>query len=168
MPETDSTSTDAVTGGQAPSTETVDSLPEWAREKLTKANNEAAKYRNEKNDAVNTAKAALTAEFEQKLSEKDTAYTELQGQLSAKSLELLKLQVALDLDIPSKKAVKFAALLSGTNEDEIKASAADAKDLFGAVEVKDRPTDPSQGSGNQSIPLNGDPILEAITRAVRA
>ncbi|ERB55492.1 hypothetical protein N806_31220 [Rhodococcus sp. P27] len=171
-----STSTDEGTGApagtvqettqQSADTQTVDSLPEWAREKLTKANNEAAKYRTEKNDAVNAAKAAVTQEFETKLAEAQAKHDELTGKLSARELELIKLRTALDLDIPSKAADKFASLLQGTNEDEIKSAAQDAKALFGSLVSNDRPTDPTQGSGNH-MPLNGDPILNAIKRAVR-
>jgi hypothetical protein len=161
-------STDPAATGQVPDApQTVDSLPEWARTKLTEANREAAKYRTEKNDAVAAAKVALSAEYDAKLTEAADKYTELEYKLSARELDLLKLETALGLDIPSTKAKKFAALLTGTTEDEIKASAAEAKELFGGLNTPDRPTDPSQGSAN-TLPLNGDPLLAMVRKVVGA
>ncbi|MBM4592062.1 hypothetical protein GS454_01380 [Rhodococcus hoagii] len=149
--------------------ESVDSLPEWARAAITKANNDAARYRTEKNDAVNAAKALLEPEYEAKLTGAQEAHEETKSQLAAKTVELLKLTTALDLEIPSKSAVKFAALLSGTTEDEIRSHAEEAKALFGGVSTSDRPTDRSQGSGNTTpLPLNGDPLLDAVKRVVGA
>ena len=39
---------------------TEDVLPQWARDEITKANNQAAKYRTEKNDAVEAAKKEVS------------------------------------------------------------------------------------------------------------
>ncbi|GAB4584409.1 hypothetical protein [Nocardia sp. IFM 10818] len=169
MPETQAASTDTTpaTTSQEPVAQTVDSLPEWVREKLTKANNEAAKYRNEKNDAVSTAKAEAVTEYEAKLAAEAEKYSVLEQQLSDKALELVKLHAALNADIPGPSAIEFASLLQGSTEDEITAHAKTVKALFGKTETKDRPTDPTQGSGNV-LPLNGDPLLEMVRRAVGA
>ncbi|KZM68838.1 hypothetical protein [Nocardia terpenica] len=168
MSETQAASADIpVTTSQEPVAQTVDSLPEWAREKLTKANNEAAKYRNEKNDAVSAAKAEALTEYEAKLAAEAEKLAALQTKYTAKELELLKLKAALTAEIPGQSAIEFASLLQGGTEDEIATHAKAVKALFGKTETKDRPTDPTQGTGNV-LPLNGDPLLEMVKRVVGA
>ena len=158
--------TDPAQVATIPVVENVESLPEWARNSLTKANSDAAKYRNEKNDAVNTGKAQVAQEYEVKLTEASTAHDKTKADLSVALLENVKLKAALANGIPGESAVEFAALLQGSNEEEIGTHAKTVKALFGKTESKDAPTDPSQGSGNNTLPLNGDPLLNAVKAAV--
>jgi len=146
----------------------VNSLPEWAQEKIREANREAAKYRVEKNDAVANATAALQAEFENKLSAAAEETRKAKEDLEARTLEYNKLLVALESRVPSDKALAFASALQGVTEDELKSHAKQLKSLFGNVDGKDLPIDPTQGTGSNPLPLNGDPLLAAVKAAVGA
>lgn len=128
---------------------------------------EAAKYRTEKNEAVERAKAELTAEFEKKIAEKDSVVAELQAATSAREVELLKWKKILESGIPSEDVFTVAELVQGSDEESVSESVARVKSLIGKAPVKDRPVDPSQGSGNH-LPLNGDPLLESLKRVVGA
>jgi hypothetical protein len=128
---------------------------------------EAAKYRSEKKDAVAAAKAEVFKDYEVKLAEKDTALAEAQGQLSARGLELLKLKAVLAEGIPSEDVQEVAALVQGNDEESVSESVKRVKALLDKGPVRDRPVDPSQGSGND-LPLNGDPLLETVKRIVGA
>ena len=150
--------------------ESVDSLPDWAREKLTKANNEAARYRTERNTAVEEAKAALTAEHTVALEAATAATGEVQDKLTRSELDLAKIKAVLGLEVPIDKVLSIAELVKGDTEDEVKAHAQSVAGLFagGAVAPVVRATDPSIGTGAvASIPLNGNPILDAIKKAVK-
>ncbi|WP_280350351.1 hypothetical protein [Nocardia abscessus] len=146
--------------------ENVDSLPEWARNKLTEANHEAAKYRVEKNNAVTAAKAEVAAEFETKLADEQAKYGILEQNYAKQAAQLLALEVAIDAKVPHDKTKDFAALLKGETEDELRSHAETLKGLFGKTDTKDRPVDPTQGTGN-TMPLNGDPILNALKETLR-
>jgi len=164
--ETPTPSTDAGTTvteqGQAPQTET------FSREYVEELRRENAKHRTAKAEAVDAVKAQLTQEYEAKLAEKDTAYAELQNQLGDAWVELEKVYTAIDAKVPSEKVRAFAEILKGSDPDSIKESAKSAKELFGGFGKADAPTDPTQGSGGGHLPLNGDPILNAIKKAVGA
>lgn len=150
----------------------IETLPEWARNAITKANAEAAKYRTEKNDAVAQAVAAKEAElkshYEPKLSEYLKSQTDAQVAMSAKDIELLKYQTAIKVGVPTESIATFAGLLQGSDEATLTSHAEQVVALFGGGFNKPDPAvDRSQGSGN-AIPLNGDGILEALKRAVGA
>lgn len=146
-------------------------LPQWARDQITKANNEAAKYRTEKNEAVEAAKARVAEEFNGKFAELEAQLNEAkQGESSAR-LEVLKLKAAINAGIASDKAVQFADLLKGENEEELVSHAEQLKGLFTTAEkpepTKDRATDPSQGQGvSPATPLNGDKLLNDLLRVI--
>lgn len=130
---------------------------------------EAAKYRNEKKTAVEEAVSKLTTELEQKLAAKDVEIAEATTNFSSRELELEKLKIAMRAvdQTAASRAEKLAELLKGSTEDEILSSAESAKELFGGF-VKNSPAvDPTQGSGGGVIPLNGDPILQALKAAVK-
>ena len=61
--------TTADTGQEPQTTDTTDQLPDWAREKLAKANAEAAKYRTRAKD-TEQAKAAEFEAYKQELGKK--------------------------------------------------------------------------------------------------
>lgn len=129
---------------------------------------EAAKYRTEKKDAVEAAEAKAKTEWEAKINEQIGKNTELEGKLGAAGIELTKLRVALALNVPSDKVLAFVEILKGSTEDEITSSAASAKELFGGFKTTDPATDPTQGSGGGALPLNGDPLLNALKKVVGA
>lgn len=146
-----------------------DTLPEWAREKLTKANNEAAKYRTEKNEAVEAAKAEVTASFTSKIEELEAQIAEAKNEGDKSRHEVDRLKVTIESGIAADKALSFADLLKGNNEDELRSHAEELKKLFTTVEEPKSTasaTDPSQGQGGNHLPLNGDPLLDAITGIV--
>lgn len=145
----------------APQTET------FSLEYVQSLRQEAAKYRTERNDAVASARAELTDEFESKLNEKDSAFAELKSELSAREVELLKLKAILAEGIPSEDVLTVADLVQGSDVESVSDSVKRVKSLIGKAPSKDRPIDPSQGSGNH-LPLNGDPLLDALKRIVGA
>lgn len=132
---------------------------------------EAAAARVAKKDAVDAAVAALKAEHAQALADKDVAYTELQNELGAAWIELQKVYTSLDAKVPSEKVRQFTAILQGTDEESIGASAKANLELIGGFDTK--PTapnffDPTQGRGGKDpIPLNGDPILNAMKSVLK-
>lgn len=126
---------------------------------------EAAKYRTEKNDAVAAAKAELAANYDRAIAAKDSEFEALQNEVSARELELIKLRAVLAANIPSEDVLEVVTLVQGNDEVEISESVNRVKALIGKNPPKDRPIDPSQGSSN-SIPLNGDPLLESLKKIV--
>lgn len=141
-----------------------EALPDWAREQLTKANREAAKYRTEKNEAVDAAKAEAEAAFRERIEGLEAQIAEKESEGSAARTEVDRIKAALGAGISSSKVVSFAELLRGDSPEELSAHAEELKQLFGTdqkSEESHKATDPSQGSGNH-LPLNGDPLLAAI------
>jgi hypothetical protein len=126
---------------------------------------EAAKYRTEKNEAVERIKTDLQGQFEAQLAAKDSEFGELQSELSARQVELVKLKAILAAGIPSEDVMTVAELVQGDDETTVSESVERVKSLIGKAPARDRPVDPSQGSGN-SIPLNGDPLLESLKKIV--
>lgn len=163
--------TPAVTpeGTPAPVVDPLKPEPKLFDEAYVKSlRDEAAAARVAKKDAVEAAikeaKEAHTAE----LAARDVAYTELQNELAGARLELEKLFVTIDAKVPSEKVRQFAAILQGTDAESIGASAKSSLELIGGFETRSPAFDPTQGFGGRpaDMPLNGDPILEAIKKAV--
>jgi hypothetical protein len=138
---------------------------EWYEGELRKVRAEAAKYRTAKNEAVDAAKAEVAAEWQAKLDAAEKAHGETRAQLSKSEVDLLKVRAALDADVPAKSALKFASLLQGTTEEEIKAHAEEVRGLFGAASGRVPAVDPSP-TGAGAIPLNGDPLEDALKSAL--
>ncbi len=126
---------------------------------------EAAKYRNEKKTAVDEAKAAKDAEWQAKLEAQLGETRQLSENLGDAWVELAKLYAALDAEVPTPLVREFAGLLKGSDEDAIRGSAESAKKLLGFTSTFPA-VDPTQGTGGGVIPLNGDPIIDALKRAV--
>lgn len=130
---------------------------------------EAASARIAKKDAVEAAEKALKDAHAAELAARDTAYLELQNELGAAWIELEKIQTSLDAKVPSDKVKQFVSILQGEDKDSIQESAKSALQLFGGFDSKTPAFDPTQGSGGRNpMALNGDPILDAIKRAVGA
>jgi len=94
-------------------TEGVDSLPKWARDRLTKANNEAARYRTGLRDAEAKLAGAKTPE------QFEAAVAELRDGNARLERELLVERVARKAELPQE----LAELLQGDTEDALKAHA---------------------------------------------
>lgn len=171
MTDTNPTPNDAANaaqGGTQAVANTVQELPQWAQTKISEANAEAARYRVERNEAVETAKAALQAEFDEKLTASAAETEVVRNDLSQAQLETSKLKAALEAGIPASSVLQVAELLKGDDEAALRSHASELKKLFGTTETQP-PIDPSQGSGGTNhLPLNGDPLLAAITKAVGA
>lgn len=135
------------------STETVessevtpeDAVPEWVREKLTKANNEAAKYRTKAKEAAQQAQYEADEKFGSQIKELTDEKAAAVAELENARLETTKLKAALSVGIPGESASEFADLLKGSTEEEILAHAEKVKELFGASAKPARATDPTQG-----------------------
>lgn len=128
---------------------------------------EAAKYRTEKNEAVERAKAEVIKDYEAQLSDKESAFNQIQTDLSERSLELLKLKAIVSEGIATSDILDVLALVQGTDEATVSESVKRVKSLMGKAPERDRPTDPSQGTGNnEPLPLNGDPLLKKIMEIV--
>lgn len=139
-------------------------LPQWARDQITKANDQAAKYRVEKNDAVEAAKAEVEKDYTTRLEELQAKFDASQETVNSERHEVDKLKAAIEAGIANDKVLDFADLLKGENPEELKSHADKLKSLFTNNEQKSEKqaaTDPTQGQGN-SLPLNGDPLLNAL------
>lgn len=144
-------------------------LPEWAREQITKANNEAAKYRVEKNEAVEAAKKEVTDSFTEKIAELEAQIEAEKLETNGSRTEVAKLKAAINAGITADKVETFAGLLKGETEDELRSHAEELKSLFTTDEQPKsvKATDPSQGQGASSAtPLNGDKLLTDILKIV--
>lgn len=159
--------TPTTTEVDAPAQEAAPKAETFSAEYVQQLRDEAARYRTEKRAAAERAKADAVKDFESKLSEKDSALNTLQDALSDRTVELNKLKAVLAAGIASEDVLDVAALVQGTDEDSISESVKRVKSLIGKAPEKERPVDPSQGSGNY-LPLNGDPILETVKRMVGA
>lgn len=138
----------------------------YSQEYVTELRDEAASHRIAKNEAVTAAKAAADQEWQAKLDAATATHTETQGELSKSQLTLLKLTKVLQAGIPSDSALDIAELVKGEDEESISESVKTVKALLGKNPSKDRAVDPSQGSGQGDIPLNGDPILDKLKAVV--
>lgn len=129
---------------------------------------EAAAARVAKKDAVDAAVKAANDAHQAELASRDTALAEAQNELAKAQLELEKYRITIESNVPSDKVAAFVNILQGNDVDSLKASAAAAYDLAGGFKsAKSSAFDPTQGFGGRDpLPLNGDPILDALKRAV--
>ncbi len=117
--------------------------------------------------AKTETRAAVIAEYEPKVTERDTQIADLTTQLSDKSLELLKLQAIVNAKVPVEQIEDVYGLVQGTDEDTVSASVKRVQALMGSNPPAPPATDPSQGrGGDHVIPLNGDAITNAVLTAI--
>lgn len=128
--------------------------PQWARDALSKANSEAARYRVERNEYKQQLDSALD-----QLKALTDSKTAVEQTASTASLELQKLLIALDAGVPGDRARSIAERLQGSTEDELKADAQKLISDFGlnAPATPTRATDPSQGRGVDQQPIANTP-----------
>jgi hypothetical protein len=130
---------------------------------------EAAAARVAKKDAVDAAVKELTDKHVAELAARDVAHTEVQNELASTQLELTKIRTTLEAKVPSDKVLAFVEALKGDDDESIATSVQANLALFGDGLKGSGPAfDPTQGSGGrkQDLPLNGDPILDAVTKAL--
>lgn len=130
---------------------------------------EAAAARVAKKDAVDAAVKELSEKHSAELAARDLRNTELQNELGGAWIELEKVYLSLDAQVPNDKVRAFIEILDGTDRDSIGESVKSRLELVGGFDSKSPSPafDPSQGRGGKPpLPLNGDPILDAISRAV--
>ncbi|ASZ72806.1 scaffolding protein [Mycobacterium phage Drake55] len=126
---------------------------------------EAAAARHAKKDAVEAAVNELKDSHARELAARDTAYTELQNELGKAWVELEKIHTSLAAKVPSDKVLAFVEILQGSDKESITESAKKNLELIGGFDRKPVPGfDPTQGFGGrkEDMPLNGDPILNAM------
>lgn len=139
-PEGSGSATENASAAEAKS---VAELPQWAQDQLSRARNDAASYRT-------------------KLRETEAARDSLQSSLDAeaakaKALEVerddaklfgLKLDAALEAQVPGDALKVFADRLRGSTPEELKADAETLKKSGFGVQATGRATDRSAGLGN--------------------
>lgn len=151
----------------APAPEATSQQETFSRDYVESLRAEAAKYRVEKNTAVDAAKASVIKDYEGKAAERDVKFSELETNYATAQLDLLKLKSVLEADLPISDVLEVVALVQGTDEESVKESVNRVKSLLGKSPAKVLATDATQGSGS-TVPLNGNPVLEILKRAVGA
>lgn len=134
-------------GGDRDSADDGDLSPEDLRAELSKVRREAAKYRTERNELRPLAEKARQAEEANKteLEKAQEKLAALEAENSEVKLTALRSRVASDKGVP-------AALLSGSTEEELTASADALLEFAGAkkeqTKAKGAPYVPSVGRGS--------------------
>jgi hypothetical protein len=140
----------------------------FSRDYVESLRAEAAKYRTEKGAAVDAAKAEVIKEYEAKAAEFGEKLTATETDLSSSQLELLKIKTVLGAGIDRSDILEVVALVQGSDEESVSESVNRVKTLLGKAPAKVVASDPSQGQGSADIPLNGNPVLDILKRAVGA
>lgn len=137
---------------------------------------EAAKYRTEKAGAVEAAKvdtrAEVIKEYEPQLADKNSEIATLKADLSAATVENLKLKAVLGSEgVDASDVLELVDLVQGDDEESISESTKRVLKFYSKQDKdpKSPPFDPTQGhGGGGAVPLNGDPILNILKAAVGA
>lgn len=124
-------------------------LPEWVQKELTRARNEAAKYRTQRNDLQDKLKDAKSPE------DIEAATREYVEKVEALERELARERVAREFNLPNELAER----LRGDSEDELKADAR-ALQKF-ARPARGGSDDPKGGLDPSTEPDAFDPKAEA-------
>lgn len=147
--------------------------PEALRAELTRARQEAARYRfrarefsdDETYKRAKDAVAALEKAENEKKTETQRLTEEKEGLLhraSSAEQDLVRLRVALGVGIPSDQADEFASRLRGDSEDDLKKDAEQLARFFSpATSTPARRGDRSQGAGADAQPP-ADPLQAAL------
>lgn len=163
--DTTTPNTPAPTPGPAP----VAQPETFSKEYVQELRGEAARYRNEKKDAVEAARAALNDEWTRKHEATAADNGRLSLELGDAWIALQRLYSAIDEGVPTDKIRSFADMLKGNDAESIGASAKSAKSLFGGFQTNPGAVDPTQGSGGQNVPgLNSNQLLDDLKRIVGA
>lgn len=144
--------------------QSVEELPDWAQKQLKKAQTEAAKYRNRAKETHQEGRSEAESEAQEAYSKLQTDYENVLFRASSAEDQLTRYRVAVNSGVDPSKVDDFAARLRGDSEEDLQADAEKLKETLGISGEAPAPKpDPSQASGgNGSMPLNGDPILDAV------
>jgi hypothetical protein len=135
---------------------------------VQKLRDEAAGHRVKAKEAGDAARAEVIKEYEGKMAEKDTAFTELSQTAKADSEMLLKLNAVIAAKIPVDDIADVVTLVQGSDAESISESVARVKSLLGKAPAAVSAVDRTQGTGGGTIPLNGNPVLDMLKNAVGA
>lgn len=114
-PSTEGTPTKETPTGEKPDDDGTDELPKWAREKLTKANAEAANYRTRLREAEKKLEGAKNPE------EFEKAIAEFKAQNAGLEANLLRERVARKFNLPEDLAVRLRGATAEELESDAKA-----------------------------------------------
>lgn len=148
-----SDSVEPTTAEAPPATKTNSDLPDWARQQISAANQEAANYRVQLR-TEQQARQALEEQVSTLAAEKaaaSTTATSVQGDFD-------KLVTAIQAEVPIDKVFSFAKTLKGDSESELQSHAAELKAMFGLSNAPSPAVDRSQGLGGGSV--NSDPASQ--------
>lgn len=117
-------------------------LPDWAREQISKANEEAATFRVRLRAEEKTRKS-----LEDSVASLSAEKSEATSDFALVKADLDKLKTAIQAEIPHDSIFTFAKTLQGSTPDELSAHATELKSMFGA-NAPVRAVDRSQGRGS--------------------
>ena len=145
----------------------ADDLPEWVREKLTKANKEAARYRTEAKANADAVKRLAEIEEAQKSEEQKVAERLAAAEKRAAELE----QRATLATVAADTGVSLE-ILSGPADNSEEAVRAYAQLVADAIKKAGEPRapklDPLQGVGASAPPIPTSPGLGTLRAAYEA
>lgn len=145
------------------SSSSSDDISDRARKLITEANNEAAKYRTQKNSIEAETSSRLKAEFDEQFKSVSDNLSAVTAERDSASGNYNKLVAALSAGVPGDTAVEFAALLQGNTPEEFKEHAEKLKGMFGAG-GRVKAVDPSHGFNGSSSSTPED-ALAALFKA---
>lgn len=139
-------------------------LPQWAKDELSRARDEAARYRTRLRDAKKEVEAEVRQEVQKDLDELSTQLSDLKGQLTNSTLNELKLDAALAVGVPGEHVKAFASRLQGASAEELQKDAESAAALFNfdKTNANGRATDPSAGLGGNNPKLTPEDAFGAF------
>lgn len=144
--EVDTPSTDTTAASEAPqnASQSQQELPDWARQQISQANQEAAARRVQLREAEKEAQA-LRDQLATVTSERDN----LASSSSTVQTDFDKLATAVQSLLPDKHSqiFTFAKTLQGTTEEELANHAAELNQMFGISAGPSPAVDRSQGLG---------------------
>lgn len=120
-----------------------DELPKWARDSLTKANEEAASARVQLRE-----EQAARASLQEQVVTLTTEKTAAQAAASEVQADFDKVVVSINAGVPHDRIFAFAKTLQGSTLDELSAHATELKSIFSFGSDPEPAVDRSQGYGN--------------------
>ncbi|MDB2192100.1 hypothetical protein [Mycobacteroides abscessus] len=122
-----------------------DDLPDWARQQISSANADAAKYRVQFREA-DTARQTLQEQVASLTAEK----TQAVNASASIQTDFDKLVTAIQANVPNEHVFAFAKTLQGNTAEELTAHAEALKSMFSLSQAASPAYDRSQGqSGDQ-------------------
>jgi hypothetical protein len=123
----------------------TDELPDWARQQISSANQEAAQFRVQLREAQQARQT-----LEEQVSTLKTEKSQAVSSYTSTQTDFDKLVTAVKTLVPDKPVFAFAKTLQGGSEDELAAHATELQSMFGLTSGPSAAVDKSQGLGNGS------------------